>query len=108
MNAVRETTKWAGKQQPNHTYLIDADRMVAFIKRGDKTPFYFKTPIQINVRGRTFKPVVPNPFKVVKDADTIEVTGSKGQVYSVNTVEKTCSCPGYIFRGACKHTKDLT
>jgi len=107
MNAVQETTKWAGKQQPNHTYLIDADRMVAFIKKGDKTPFYFKTPIQINVRGRTFKPVVPSPFKMVKAADTIEVTGSTGTTYFVNTVERRCTCPGYIYRGQCKHTKDL-
>ena len=107
MNAVQETTKWAGKQQPNHTYLIDADRMVAFIKKGDKTPVYFKTPIQINVRGRTFVPVVPSPFKVVKAADTIEVTGSTGTTYFVNTVERRCTCPGYIYRGQCKHTKDL-
>lgn len=107
MNAVQETTKWAGKIQPNHIYLIDSDRMVAFIKKGDTTPFYFKTPIQISTRGRTFKPVVPNPFKVVADKNVIEVTGSSGSKYYVNTVEKTCSCPGFLFRGQCKHTKDL-
>lgn len=107
MNALQETTKWVGKQQPNHTYLIDADRMVAFIKKGDKTPVYFKKPIQISVRGRTFKPVTPNPFKVVKVTDTIEVAGSKGQIYTVNTAEKTCSCMGFVYRGTCKHVKDL-
>lgn len=106
MNAVQETTKWVGEAQPNNIYLMDGDRIMAF-KHGNKAPYYFKKPIQISVRGRTFKPVVPSPFNVTKDADTIEVTGSKGQIYTVNTVEKTCTCPGYIFRGACKHIKDL-
>lgn len=105
MNALQETTVWEGKSQPNHIYLMDGDRMIAFIKQGDKVPFYFKAPIQMSNRGRTFKPVVPSPFKMVKDANTVEVTGSKGQTYFVNTVEKTCTCPGFVFRGACKHVK---
>jgi hypothetical protein len=107
MNALQETTVWEGKAQPNHIYLIDSDRMVAFIRSGETVPFYFKKPIQISVRGRTFKPVVPSPFRMVKANDTIEVTGSKGQTYFVNTIEKTCTCPGYIYRGDCKHIKDL-
>lgn len=107
MKAVVEMTEWAGSVQPNHTYLIDSDRMVAFIKKGDTVPFYFKAPIQINVRGRTFKPVVPSPFKIVKASNTIEVAGSKGQTYFVNTVEKTCTCPGFQFRSTCKHTKEI-
>lgn len=106
MNAVQETTKWVGKAQPNNIYLMDGDRIVAF-QRGGNAPYYFKKPIRISVRGRTFKPAVPSPFKVVKANDTIEVTGSKGQIYTVNTVEKTCTCPGYIYRGQCKHIKDL-
>jgi uncharacterized Zn finger protein len=43
-----------------------------------------------------------------KDPDVVEVAGSKpGVVYLVNTVTNTCTCPGYTFRGACKHTKEL-
>ena len=102
MNAVQETTFWEGEKQFNHIYLMDGDRIVAF-KHGNKAPYYFKKPIQISVRGRTFKPAVPSPFKVVKANDTIEVTGSKGQTYTVNTVEKTCSCMGFVYRGTCKH-----
>ena len=107
MEALRETTVWSGSVQPNHTYLLDGSRMIAFIKQGDTVPFYFKTPIQINVRGRTFKPAVPSPFKIVKANDTIEVSGSKGQTYFVNTIEKTCTCTGFTYRGTCKHIKEL-
>lgn len=107
MNAVQETTKWVCDNQANHIYLMDGSNAVAYIKKGSTEPYYFNKPLRIIPSGRTFKPVVPSPFKVTEDADTIEVTGSKGQVYTVNTVEKTCTCPGYIFRGACKHIKDL-
>jgi hypothetical protein len=107
MNSIRETTVWTGTVQPNHTYLMDGNRAVAYIKQGSKKPFYFSKPWQMNLRGRTFKPVVPNPFKVKQSDDVIEVAGSNGAKYFVNTAEKTCTCPGFTFRGACKHTKDL-
>ena len=107
MNAVQETTFWEGETQFNHIYLMDGANAVAYIKNGTIEPYYFKSPIRIIPAGRSFKPVVPSPFEMVKDTDTIEVTGSKGQTYFVNTVEKTCTCPGFTFRGTCKHTKDL-
>jgi hypothetical protein len=82
--------------------------MLAYIKVGSTTPFYFKKPITIDKRGRRFTPVKPNPFKAVKEKSTIvKVSGSKGNVYSIDTVDKTCTCPGYTFRGSCKHIKEL-
>lgn len=107
-NAVQETTKWVGAVQPNHTYLLDGNRALAYIKQGATEPFYFKTPLTINLTGRTFKPVVPSPFKMVRASNTIEVSGSKGQTYFVNIVEKTCTCPGHLYRGSCRHVKELS
>lgn len=109
METVVETTEWSdGSILGNHTYLFDGSKMVAYVKRGDTVPFYFKNPITIDKRGRKFVIAKPNPFKAIKEKDTIiKVAGSKGAIYSIDTEEKTCTCPGYSFRGACKHLTEL-
>ena len=101
MEALRETT---GGLFPPHTYLLDGTTLVAYIKQGETTPFYFKSGIKgFDKRGRKFETVKPNPFKVKASNDTRQVQGSRGQIYTVNDSEGTCTCPGFTFRGACKH-----
>lgn len=121
MEAVKEITVWAdGNFAINHTYLLDGDKMVAYIRYGGNEPFWFKTPIRIDKRGRKFEKLTINPFKdwakLLKAHIDVEetpvyikkVAGSKpGVFYTVNTDENTCTCPGYTFRGACKHVKEL-
>ena len=108
MEAVLETTVWNDSNLANHTYLLDGMKMVAYIKCGSTTPFYFKKPITIDKRGRKFIPVKPNPFKSIKEKSTIiKVSGSKGNVYSIDTEDRTCTCPGYMYRGSCKHIMEL-
>ena len=100
MEALRETT---GGQFPPHIYLLDGNRLVAYIKTGTSEPFYFKNGIKgFDKRGRKFEAVNPNPFKERK-SNAITVTGSKGQVYYVDAEARSCTCPGFQFRGACKH-----
>jgi hypothetical protein len=109
MEALLETTVWPGSESPNHTYLLDGTNLVAYIKKGESTPFYFKNPIKnFDKRGRKFTTVKPNPFTKVKEKSTIiKVTGSKGSVYSLDTEDKTCTCPGFTYRGSCKHIAEL-
>jgi hypothetical protein len=101
MEALKETT---GGQFPPHIYLVDGNNLVSYIKNGETEPFYFKNPIKgFDKRGRKFEVVKPNPFKEQRKSNAIAVTGSKGQVYYVDAEARTCTCPGFQFRGSCKH-----
>ena len=99
MEAVIETT---GELFPAHTYLLDGNNLVAYVKKGELTPFYFKNPIKgFDRRGRKFKPGNKNLFTTQKDAHGKTVIGSSGQAYTVT--EESCTCPGFTYRGTCKH-----
>jgi hypothetical protein len=108
--AYLETTQWDEGLSINHTYLLEGDKMLAYIRAGTMEPFYFKAPIRIDRRGRKFVAVEPDPFGLpVQEqlAHIREVQGSKGAKYVVDMEQGTCTCPGYTFRGACKHTAEL-
>lgn len=111
MEALRETT--GGLFHP-HTYLLDGTKLVAYIKAGETEPFYFKNPIKgFDKRGRKFEAVNPSPFKdwgkllkahvEIARSNLIKVKGSKGNEYTIDTDAQTCNCPGFTFRGTCKH-----
>ena len=101
MEALRETT---GGQFPPHIYLLDGNNLVSYIKSGEQEPFYFKNPIKgFDRRGRKFQPVTPNPFKIKTSSNLITIKGSNDKEYTVDPYAKTCTCPGFQFRGACKH-----
>ncbi len=108
MEAVRETTVWTGIEyrQPNHDYLLDGDKVIAYRKWGQGEVITLRTPLKIDRRGRKFEKLEPDPFEAPANAAenaVREVKGSKGNSYFVNTEEGTCTCPGFTFRGACKH-----
>jgi hypothetical protein len=105
MEALRETTDWA---TPNHTYLLDGTTLVAYIKQGETTPFYFTKGIKhFDKRGRKFEKVSTTLFEASASTNLIEVQGSKGSVYYVDPELHSCTCPGFTFRGKCKHTDIL-
>jgi hypothetical protein len=106
MEALRETT---GGQFPPHIYLLDGTKLVAYIKQGTVEPFYFKNPIKgFDKRGRKFEAVASTTlFESHVESAVIEVMGSKGAVYYVDPELHSCTCPGYTFRGKCKHTDIL-
>ena len=105
MEALRETT---GGQFHPHTYLLDGTKLVAYIKATETTPFYFKNPIKgFDKRGRKFEKASTSLFESHVESAVIEVMGSKGAVYYVDPELHSCTCPGFTFRGKCKHTDIL-
>jgi SWIM zinc finger len=112
MQAVKEITLWEtlDYEPPNHTYLLDGDMMLAYIKQGETEPFYFKNPIRISRSGRKFELLKDNPFEVpqISNDNIVEIEGSKGARYILDKVLCTCTCPGFTYRGTCKHVKELS
>jgi hypothetical protein len=99
MEALVETT---GELFPAHTYLLEGNNLVAYVKKGELTPFYFKNPIKgFDKRGRKFAPGNITLFTTQKAQNERTVIGSSGQVYTLT--EDSCSCPGFTYRGTCKH-----
>jgi hypothetical protein len=115
MKALKETTDWA---TPNHTYILEGSNLVAYVKQGTDQVIEFAKPIKnFDQRARKFVevPLVDWAKSLKEHVESAEplpfikrVQGSKPNTwYEVNTDENTCTCPGYTFRGACKHVKQL-
>jgi hypothetical protein len=109
MKVVQETTDWGNVTSPNHVYFLNdsRDKMFAYLPKGSTQVKQFKNPISFYTRGRRFQEV-PNSwgFSLEQAAGrSWKVAGSKGAEYTVTELDGqvTCSCPGFKFRGACRH-----
>ncbi len=109
MEALREVTEWeVDFRQPNHIYLFDGSKVLAYIRWGEGEPIYFNTPGKLDKRGRKFVKADLTLFGPVEaKSKLIEFTGSTGGTYYVDPDAKTCTCPGYSFRGKCKHVEKV-
>ena len=101
---LRETTgtKDGFVYQPHLYYVNGADKLVWFqvgdYSRGlDK----YAVPKKFYRTGRKFEKI--GEIEEETPANVVEVAGSNGNKYQVDLDEKNCSCPGYKFRGSCKH-----
>lgn len=101
-----ETTNWADADNDNcnHVYVFNDSmtQAIAYVPRGSKILQKFSKPLAIDTRGRTFVEL-EGEAETAQDPDVRTVQGSKGEVYYVNDEEQTCTCPGFKFRGTCKH-----
>lgn len=122
LEALKEITVWTGvKRQPNHTYLFDGDRAVAYRKWHTGKVEWFKNPCRLDKRRRKFEAVDIKRFGKIRyqplpkvaeptltpTKDEVEVKGSRGDVYIVNKSWRTCSCPGFTFRRKCRHIEEV-
>lgn len=97
MKILQEITEWEDNT-PNHIYHVnDAGKLVAYQRAGTNDVKTFKNPIMFDKRKRKFITLA----EVAEKQLGKEVKGSNGKVYYVH--EGTCTCPGFKFRGSCKH-----
>lgn len=110
MQAVREITEWdSNSSRLNHDYLLDGDKIIAYRPAGSTEIRRVGAGLKIDRRGRKFLQLEPDPFEdfdPVPDSIFVVVQGSKGQTYVINTQDRSCTCPGFTYRGDCKHIKE--
>mgnify|MGYP003333236059 FL=1 len=107
MIAIQEVTKWNGDIQPNHTYLMNGEKIVAYIPKGKKDVIQLRVPLRLDKRGRQFVELKSNPFNIKIKSSLIEVKGSKGNTYYIDPDAKSCTCSGYSFRKTCRHLNEV-
>lgn len=109
---LQEVSEWDAEYKCNHTYLLNGDKVVAYIKQGGTEVIVLNHQIRIEKRYRKFIEVQNQDLSILIPNETpknIRVFNvqSKDKVYTVelNSVKNkyTCSCTGFTFRGKCKH-----
>jgi len=112
MILVKELTIWKGSISPNHTYLLsdNMDKLFGYFKWNDPKSFQMLTPQRFSTRYRKFV-VLERNLKVAGEVSnkTHTVTGSRGDIYTIEETENglSCSCDGFKYRGRCKHIMEI-
>ena len=108
--ALQETTNWTSNV-PNHIYFVDEDqdKLVGYVIDGK--PVVLKRSMQFNRSGRTFKLIKMAIPVGIKSSELIQpklikVIGSKNNVYYIDPIKKTCTCPGFKYRNICRHVQE--
>ena len=68
LEVIKEVTEWAvDYRQPNHVYLMNGERVIAYQKWGEGAPVYYTTKQKLDKRRRKFVKVSmkDSPFKTV-------------------------------------------
>ena len=114
MKAFQEITEWdTDFAMPNHVYFLSdsKDKMYGYVKSNTGEIQEMATPYKFKVSGRKFREVDNtwgfSPREEEPEGFVKIVIGSKGERYTITEVNNVqqCSCPGFKFRGKCRHTE---
>lgn len=112
LEIFKETTVWdTDIAVPNHTYLLDGDKIIAYAKFGSNEVVKLKSLMRINKRYRKFIKTnhkelqfIIDGLKPEKDVRTFKINSNEKEYYvKLKNNKFTCTCTGYNFRGKCKH-----
>ena len=111
MKVLKEITEWKTDYSvPNHIYLVDGDKILAYKTYRENSMHFLTGSCRLDKRGRKFKElkyIATDWGTTQTKSNVIIVQGSKGNTYEVDPDTGTCSCPGFQYRGNCKHVKIL-
>ena len=104
IDILQEVTDWGKYKVNNGIYHVNsAGKLVAYQPNKDADIQHLKSPSsQFSKARRKFVKIGERPEELSKDV--IVVKGSKGNTYTIE--DGKCSCPGYTYRGNCKHVKE--
>ena len=103
---LQEVTDWGKYKVNNGVYHINgAGKLIAYQRNKDSEVQVLNVPSnQFSKSRRKFVKIGERAEELA--SHIIKVEGSKGNVYLVDTEKRTCTCPGFTFRGTCKHIKE--
>lgn len=113
---LREISEWKGNFKCNHTYLIDNDKIIAYIRQGDSKVITLKHSLTMDKRYRKFIKVdnvdlnklIPKTKNSIIRTFNIQ-SKDKSYIVELDTIKNRyrCTCPGFTFRGKCKHIETV-
>ncbi len=103
---LQEVTDWGKYKVNNGVYHINgAGKLIAYQRNKDSEVQVLNVPSnQFSKSRRKFVKIGERAEELA--SHVVKVEGSKGNVYLVDTEKMTCTCPGFTFRGTCKHIKE--
>ena len=94
---LQEVTDWGDAPVENGVYHVNGAGHL--VQHNDKV---FKHPLKgFSKARRKFKKL--GEYEEQLPSDAVQVQGSNGKVYTI--LDGKCSCPGFTFRGNCKHVE---
>lgn len=106
---LQETTDWGKYKVNNGVYHVNSSgKLVAFQANIDSPIQELNVPsTQFSKSRRKFKKIGERPDpQSEQNSNIIKVKGSTGKEYIIDLDKKTCTCPGFTYRGNCKHVKE--
>jgi hypothetical protein len=98
IEVLKEVTDWGSLSITNGVYHVNSSGQL--VQYNDTV---FKNPIKgFSKARRKFEKIGEKPEELAPGV--ILVKGSNGNTYTIN--DGKCSCPGFTFRGSCKHVKE--
>lgn len=103
---LQEVTDWGKYKVNNGIYHINgAGKLIAYQPNKDSEVQVLNVPSnQFSKSRRKFVKIGERAEELA--SHIVKVEGSNGAVYLIDTDKKTCTCPGFTFRGNCKHIKE--